>query len=458
MMRPGAMNWTMFGVMLAGLMGVPAEATAQTLAPELTTEAPPATMVKDVLAVDLASVLKLAQARNIDIAEAQQRIRANRGDLHASIGSALPTIGLGVNAVDLQGAVPGPGSTYQVGRFSRVSPMGLATWILNPGQAIFDILAARKRLDASKRESEETRLLVERNVALAFYALARAQAHVAATQRRIEESEELARLANAREKAGLGLALDAQRAEATRDGARLAAIQALNDYYAASVKLASMLNLDPAVMLVPARGALQPQNWVRDDESLEALLARAFLQRPDLAAVRQRLGASEAAKAATLFAVIGPQLQANGQLTNTPPATQVTDTMFRQQLYGASVTLTLSAGLIGRLQGANAAKALAGLEVERNLEAVRADVVSAQQSRIASTRSVPLAAAQLQAAQNAYDLARSSLRAGTAVMHDVLLALNDLEAAREAYDLAVARDSEAQVQLLYATGEAPRIT
>jgi outer membrane protein TolC len=127
--------------------------------------------------------------------------------------------------------------------------------------------------------------------------------------------------------------------------------------------------------------------------------------------------------------------------------------MFRQQLYGGSATVTLSASLIGRVQGANAAKALAGLEVERNLEAVRAGVVSAQQGRIASTRSLPLAAAQLRAAQSAYDLARSGLQAGTAVMHNVLLALNDLVAAREAYDLAVVSDSEAQIQLLYATGQ-----
>lgn len=457
-MRAGMMGWALSGVMLVSLMVVPTGASAQTTLPEATNDVAPATMVKDVLAVDLASALKLAQARNIDIAEAQQRIRANRGDLHASIGSALPTIGLGVSAVDLQGAVSGAGGTYQVGRFSRVSPVGLATWILNPGQAIFDILAARKQLDASKRESEATRLSVERDVALAFYALARAQAHVAATQRRIEESEELARLAHAREQAGMGLALDTRRAEAIRDGARLAAIQGLNDYYAASVKLASMLNLDPAVMLVPAHSALQQQNWVRADESLETLLAKAFMQRPDLAAVRQRLGASDAAKAATLFAGLGPQLQGNGQLANTPPAAQVTDTMFRQQLYGASATLTLSASLIGRLQGANAAKALAGLEVERNLEAVRAGVVSAQQGRIASTRSLPLAAAQLQAAQSAYDLARTNLQAGTAVMHDVLLALNDLVSAREAYDLAVADDSETQVQLLYAIGETPRMT
>jgi hypothetical protein len=76
------MRWALSGVMLAGLIAVPTGACAQALAPEAAPAAvqdeAPATMVKDVLTVDLASALKLAQTRNIDIAQAGQRIRANR--------------------------------------------------------------------------------------------------------------------------------------------------------------------------------------------------------------------------------------------------------------------------------------------------------------------------------------------------------------------------------------------
>jgi outer membrane protein TolC len=434
------------GLIAVSLIAAPVVAHAQD-------QDAPAAMVRDVLPIDLATALKLAQARNLDIAAAQQRVRAGHGDVNASIGSALPAVGVGVGATDLGGATSAPGGGYQVGRFSRVSPMLFASWVLNPAQAIFDVLAARRRLDALRQDSDSTRLIVARDVALAYFDLAKAQAHVATTTRRVAQSDELARLAHARETVGMGLALDTHRAEAARDAAQVAAIAALNGYYAASVRLAQVLDLDPAVMLVPAKDALQAQNLLPPDSTLDALLARAFLQRPDLAALRKRLGAADAARASTLFGGLGPQIQANGVLANVPPANSASDTMFRQQFYGGSVGLTLSAALIGRMQGANAARALAGIEVARNLEAVRAGVVLAQQDRLASARSLPLAAAQVQSAQAAYDLARSGVQAGTAVLADVLQADADLLAAREAYDQAVANDCAAQVRLLYAVGE-----
>jgi hypothetical protein len=137
--------------------------------------------------------------------------------------------------------------------------------------------------------------------------------------------------------------VDSERGQAELDTARAGEIAALNAYYAVSVRLARLLNLDPAVMLVPAAGSLREEHWLPSDVPLPSLLERAALQRPDLAAVRKRLGVASAAQASTIFAVAGPQLQASATLANTPKTQAVTDTMFRQQIHGASASLNVRA-------------------------------------------------------------------------------------------------------------------
>jgi hypothetical protein len=68
------------------LMASPAAAAEMPDTPPSASQVAVAAMYEDVLVIDLITAIKVAQTGNIDIAEAQQRIRQGRGNLHASIG------------------------------------------------------------------------------------------------------------------------------------------------------------------------------------------------------------------------------------------------------------------------------------------------------------------------------------------------------------------------------------
>lgn len=412
-----------------------------------------AALAGDVVTIDLPTALKLSRARNLDIAEAQARLKQGRGLVSSAIGALLPTASLGVGAVGIEGAVPAAGGAYQVGQFHRVSPFALANWIINPGQAVFDILAARRRLGAAKDDAAFVGDRVEHDVAMGYYGLALAQALVQTTTRRVEESRELLRLSQARENAGLGLALDTQRAREASATAAMAQIAALNDYYAASVGLAKLLNLTPVTLLVPAADALKEPSDPAEAPQLDLLLTSAVTHRSDLAALRRQIGASDATKVAVLFAALGPQFQGSALASNTPPTAGINDTMFRQQPYSASAAITLSGSVFGKVQIASANRALADVTARRKLEEVRAEVVTARQNVLAAARSLVLVRERLAAGEAALALANAGLRSGTSIAFDVLTAQTVVQDARFAHAQALAQYRSALATLDFVTGQ-----
>ncbi|MBB3953829.1 TolC family protein [Novosphingobium sediminicola] len=410
-----------------------------------------ATLARDVVSLDLPHALQLAHARNLDLEEAKARVKQGSGVVSGALGAALPGIAVGVDAMRLDGALPGAAGAYQVGRFERVSPFALVSWIMRPGQVVFDILAARRNLSALRHDAEFTGRRVDHDIAQAFYALALAQAHIIASSERVEESRELLRLSAAREASGLGLTLDTQMAREGAARAQMDQIKALNAYYAASLRLAGLLDLDPAVLLVPAQGAL-PEPPSAEEPALDTLTAAALAHRADLAAIRQQVGVSDAAGAAAILAAVGPQISASAMAADPIPTGKVSDTMFRLPSANASLSLTLSASVIGKAQSAAASRALARIAVRRRLEDLRKEVASARQEMIAAQKAIPLARERLVASQSALTLARAGLQAGTAILHPVLIAQANVQEARSAYADNLARYWSARNDLDLATG------
>ena len=229
-------------------------------------------------------------------------------------------------------------------------------------------------------------------------------------------------------------------------------IRALNAYYAASLRLAGLLDLDPAVLLVPAQGALPEPQDGGEIGPLDGLTAHALAHRADLAALRQQVGVSDAAGAAAILSAVGPQVSANLLTANAIPTGSASDTMFRLPSANASLSLTLSPSVIGKVQGAAAGKALARIAVRRRLEELRNQVASARQEVIAAQKSLPLARERLTAGQAALALARTGVQAGTVIPHGLLVAQANWQQAQSDYADSLARYWSARDNLDFATG------
>jgi outer membrane protein TolC len=409
------------------------------------------TMYRQMLAVDLPTVARVAMARNLDIQQAQQRVEASRGAYEASVGAIFPSITPGVTAIGLNGAVAN-GGAIGLASFQNIFPMAALQWIINPGQVAYDLVASKRRLEASAQQQQAVEQETTRRAAVQYYDLVLAQAQVAVIRQAMDEAEELLRIERLKSTTGTGLPADELRAQAAVAAVQQDGLTAIKEFYDASITLTLTLHLDSTVMLVPRVGSMAQTTLVREDLPIEDMLVLALRYRPDLEAVRTLVSAAQADKGATLWGGLGPQVQAAGIVRPAPPAETVADTEYRQQTYAVSGGFNLSAQIFGRIKSATANAKLAGLDLDRQLDKVRAAVVSAHQASITAAKVIPIAGQEVASAEEALRLTQQNLRAGTGLTIDVLQAQNAAEKAQLRRATAMVRYNQSQINLLAALG------
>src|SRR4051794_3771860 len=410
-------------------------------------------MYRELLAVDLPAVGRGAGARNIDIRQARERVVGAQGRYESSLGAIFPVFAPSVSYEHLQGSVRAVNGPLLAADFNAFFPSALIQWAINPGRVYYDIVAARKRLDAAEGQEQSVVMDTVRAAAVQYYDLALAQAKLAAAQKAVSEAEELLRLTRLRVGAGAGLRADELRAESAVAARRQDLALAMNDFYQASVTLAVTLHLDPAVTLVPRPDPLPAICLVREELDLGRLLAIALAWRPDLRGVRDLAAAAAAEGGSTAWGNLGPQVQvgykAGAISTQTP---QRTTGLHEQEQFFANAGWALGLSTFGQIKTANAAERQARLEADRQLDLVRARVARAGEESAPQPKLIPMARQQAAAAEEALRLAQANLRAGTMLTLDVLQAEDAVDEARLRHATAVARYNQAQVNLLAAVG------
>jgi outer membrane protein TolC len=421
---------------------------------------PIAPMYRELLAIDLPTVVRVANARNLEIERARQQVEANRGRYESNVEAVFPVIAPSIAYSHFQGVGQNANGTLTTPvHFDNLIPAISIQWILNPGTVVYDIIASKRRLEASAQQEQSVILDTTRSAAVQYYDLTLAQAQLQVAQQAVNEAQELLRITQLQVKAGTGLPADEVRAEAQLAGFQQDVVVALNNFYQASVALTLTLHLDPAVTLVPSARQINQLTLVREDVPIEELLATATKYRPDLAAAHSLLLATQGDTGATIWGGIGPQLQAaytvNGLKTNL----RGKDLDWKeQQKAGVGAGFNLGASTFGNIKTAQANERSAAVDVQRQLDLVRAAVVSAQQNSATNAKLIPVARRQLDSAQEALRLTQANLQAGTALVIDVLQAQNAVDDARLRYVTAVVHYDQSQVNLLAALGLIDRIT
>ena len=411
-------------------------------------------MYQELLAIDLPTVERVAAAGNLDIRRARQRVEANRGRYESNVEAIFPIIAPSIAYSHFQGVGQNANGTLTPPiHFDNLLPALSIQWILNPGTVVYDIIASKRRLEASDRQEQSVALETVRTAAVQYYELVLARVRLAVAQEAVNEARELLRLTQIRVTAGTGLPADELRAQASLAAFEQDVVLALNNFYQASVDLTLTLHLNPAVTLVPGPRQVRQVTLVSEELSVGELLAAASKYRPDLQAVRSLLLASQADTGATVWGGIGPQLQAaytvGGLKTYWPGGNY---DWKEQQKAGVGAGLALGPATFGNLKTAQANEQVAGIDVQRQTDLVRAAVVVAQQASAANAKLIPVAREQLDSAQEALRLTQANLKAGTALLVDVLQAQNAVEDGRLRYITAVVRYNQSQVNLLAAVG------
>ena len=408
---------------------------------------------RQVLAIDLESVARVAGLNNIDIQEARQRVEASQGQLESAGAAALPAVGPGIALNHLQGVDINNLGVLQAAHFSTVNPALLVHWAINPGQIFFDIIAAKKRLLASEQQDLAVVIQTTSSAAQQYYDLVLAQARVAVAREALNEAQEFLRLATQRYNAQTGLFVDVTRAQALLASRQQDLALALNGFFQASVTLGTTLYLDPTVTLVPKSRELVTHNLVRDNLGIDQLLSMAVSWRPDLQGVYALVAAADADTKAVIWGAGTPNLQANYQFGGFSSRTQAQAFGLKnQQLSTVTAGWVFNPVVFGEVKTSDAVAKISVLEASRLLESVKAQVVVAAQDSATNARLIPVARQQVQAAEESLKITQTNFETGTGLFLDILQAQDAVNQARLNHASAITNYNKSQISLLTALG------
>ncbi len=289
----------------------------------------------------------------------------------------------------------------------------------------------------------------------AYFGLVSAQAGITAAQTQLKDAQTALEFAKMRRDNGVGRELDVLQAQALADQAafQLAGAEGAEKLALAALTQALGLPADAAVQIAaPAQELPAPLDPARLTRLIDAALGR----RPDIAAMRARLKASEAA-----IKVAGapnwPSLYLTGHATRNYADVWTGQFVAEKDWnYGAglSVQWTLFDGMQTRYakKGAEAQAESVRSQLQQAELAASAAVWSGHQNYQTALKKVQAGTALLKSAQAAYDLALDSYKAGLLSILDLLTAEAQLALARS-QSIGARQDAfTALAALAYASG------
>jgi outer membrane protein TolC len=401
------------------------------------------------LPIDLPTALALAGAKNLDILAARARYEEAQGARNESLGALAPALTGSFTARSIDGRIQASFGELDDRAFSTLIPAAAVELDVNPGQAVFDALAAHRNLAAADLDAEQVTQDVLATVAVQYLALLEAQARVKIAEEALAASRELARVATDREAQGAGLKVDALRAEARAAADEVRLAQARNALRDASLALGISLKLDPTVTLFPMDTMVRERTLVDPAVPLAALLEQAAARRADLEAEHRRVAAAESTHRATWAGAVGPRVY--GTFEESAIGRSVGN-LGDRQIYGGFVGFRLSPASIGGVQAARARLEQTRLQAERLAQQIGAEVVAVREEVLTAQERIDAALRGLGAAEAALDLSQIRFEGGVGIGLEVLDAQAALTESRTNLVAAIVGYNAAEVALLRAVG------
>lgn len=414
-----------------------------------------------VAAIDLAAVLERAGAAPNAVRLVRERLAEADAVADRAGAALLPSLTLGGAGGWHRGTIQDTSGVFleEVER-QRVF-LGANGEVTLDLRRVFDWSAAGRRADAAGADEEAVLQATAIDAAAAYYDLTGAQGRLAIARDALEHAEAVRGVAAAREARQLGLRLDRVRAEARAADTRQDEIAARELKRVASARLATLLRLDATVLLESAERQIRPVTFVSDEVPIEALIAHALAQRPDLRAQDLRAQAADDEATGATWGPLVPRVSAGVGAPGFFGAGAEGDnfgSLRDREDYYVIVGWTFEGFGLGDVARARSAAARARAEATQ-ADAVRdrvaLEVIEAREASRSARAAIDAARQGLAAADEARDLARARLEQGTGLALDVFQAQADRTRAAMRLVDAVVRYNQAQLRLLQRLGERP---
>jgi outer membrane protein TolC len=405
--------------------------------------------------IDLATVLRLAGAQNLDIQIASQRLEEARARHRSAIQEFFPWLSPGFVYRRHDGLTQGTDGEIVGIQKHSYSPGAIIAVQADVGAALFRSREASKLVVAAEGGLEAQRADVLLAAVEGYFELARAQAAVGVAEDSVRIAREYERQLQRAVEIGVALKGEALRVRTQAERAELAMRQALVAQRLASARLAEVLRLDPKMTLTPQDAELVPLSLV-DAEAVESLVQRALAARPEVKAARAWFAASQDAKDGAVIGPLIPSLGASAFLGGLGGGPRDAPGEFGgARDYVLTIHWRIGPGGLfdtGRIRASQARLEASRLETEKAAQRVTREVDEAWTRVLSLSEQIATAREGLAAAQETLRLSQERKEFGIAAVLEHVLAEQDLTRARNDYITVVAEYDKAQYALLRATG------
>jgi outer membrane protein TolC len=419
--------------------------------------------VGDALPIDLATALRLADERNLDVAIYVERIAEADAQVAQARSLAIPTLRVGTsynqhrgNLQDVTGNVIDADTAarfrgFGAGAIAAGEPQlaGVALRV-DVADAIFQPLVARQSLAATRAAGIANRHEVLVDVATAYLRLLEAASEARIVATAAERARDLAAVTRDYADIGEGLLADAEMAAVQPVLWEQRALAAVERSATAEAELARLLHLDGDVRLAPTEEDVPALELVALGEDVATLAARAIDGRPEAEQLDALVAAAESELRAQRYGWFIPSVALNyssGQFGGGMGST-IANTGHRDDL-GLQLYWQLDAfGIGNRARTLERQSRLRQLELGRDKlrDAILAEVRT-EHARIANLRGqLALASDTVERASLAYSLQRERIYDQQGLPLEALSAMQTLATAeltrlglQVAYSLAQVR-------------------
>ena len=366
------------------------------------------------LPINLATALKLVNARAMDVAIASQQVTRAGAQFDQAKYAWLPTITSGIDYMRHVGRVQDvAGSIINPHRSSFMAGMGVNA-IFTPADAFFAPLAARQVVRARSADLDTVTNNTVLAVAEAYFNVQQARGDLAGAEVTETHAEELVRRT---EKLAPGIATPVEAVRARTELARRKQVVQLTKerWRLASADLNRILRLDPTTLVDPIEPPHLRVPLVPDNQSIDVLIPIGLRNRPELESQQALIEATlQRLKQERLRPLI-PSVVLRGPATNTPAA--FTTGVFggghdSLSKYGTRTDVEVQViwefqnllfGNHAKIQERRAENQIAVLEMFRAQERVAADVARAHAQALSAARRLADAESGLKDATESVD-------------------------------------------------------
>ena len=406
--------------------------------------------------IDLPTVLRLAEARNLDIQIARQKLAEARALHESSVLQFLPSISPGISYRRHDNLIQDVAGNIIDVRKQSYSPGFNFTAQVDLGDALYRELAARQLWHAAEhglKAQQEDSILA---AVSAYFDLVKAQATIDATR----ESQGIltnyhGQIRRAVE-AGLAFRGDELRVKVQADRTELALRKAREERRQAAARLAQTLHLSQETDFQANASELVPMHLISTNAPLEALIEEAIRSRVELKQSSLQVAATRSAmKGATIGPLI-PSLGAQAYVGGLGGSAGGGPERFGEsEDLGLFLSWKLGPGGLfdrGRIHASKARLAGAELAYQKLREEIGRQVVESREHFQSLSDQMAILLQTLNAATTAQQLSEQRKEFAVGAVLEDIQTQQELAAARSELASAIADFNKAQYALLKALG------